>query len=234
MTEFKRNDPFKPQQPQIPGVSAPVESKPEPPVPAGFPKETPGDEPLPVWVTVAAVAFLVLVVGFGWWAVASPHRAKTATAQDTAAVDAAGDSSAATSGSNMPSSPPGAIATVAEMERPWSARKFLFNGPAAPVPAMAVKLPGGGYWGFALKEPYGDCKLEFVTDLQKLASKYHYAASHPMVGDPCTLAVYDLAQYGNAPSGLVRGLMVQGTGLRPPLAIEIAARGNEVVAVRME
>lgn len=234
MSENKRDDPFKPQQPQIPGVAAKVEPKPEPAVPASFPNGAPEDEPLPIWVTVAAVAFLVLVVGFGWWAVASPHRAKTAAAQDTTAVDSADDSSAATYGSNMPSSPPGAIASVGEMERPWSARRFLFNGPAAKVPAMAVKLPDGGYWGFALKEPYGDCKLEFVTDIQKLASKYHYAANHPMVADPCTLAVYDLAQYGNAPSGLVRGLIVQGTGLRPPLAIEVTARGNEVVAVRME
>lgn len=237
MPDHKRPDPFKPQQPQIPGVEAkkePIKTVQEPPPPFAA-EAADEDKPLPVWVTVAAVAVLVLIVAFGWWAVASPHHASQPT-QD-AATSATGDDSgspADTANSNLPTSPPGAIGTVSDFERPWTAKRFIYRGPAANVPAMAVSLPGGAYWGFALKEPYGDCKLEFVTDLGKLASKYHFTADHPMVGDPCTGTVYDLMQYGNAPSGLVRGAIQRGAGLRPPIAIEIATRGKDVVAVRME
>ncbi|HWG57671.1 MAG TPA: hypothetical protein VN661_01340 [Candidatus Acidoferrales bacterium] len=231
MTEYKKQDPFKPQQPQIPGVKPKAEPKPHAEA-AAIADEPSKDGPLPLWVTVAAVAFLVLVVGLGWWAVASPHRATTDAGQDAAA--ATDQAPAEPTSTKVPVSPPGAIASVAEMQRPWSAKRFVFAGPAGKVPAMAVKLPSGDYWGFALKEPYGDCQLEYVSSMETLASKYHFRASHPMVGDPCTGTVYDLAQYGNAPGGLVRGAIVQGTALRPPLAIEIAARGKDVVAVRME
>jgi hypothetical protein len=76
--------------------------------------------------------------------------------------------------------------------------------------------------------------LEYVTDLQKLDTEYHYRASHPMVGDPCNRTVFDLTRYGNAPGGLVRGEIAQGAGVRPPVAIEIRKRGKEILAERME
>lgn len=118
----------------------------------------------------------------------------------------------------------------------WSAKRFLFRNPltSETVPAMVVRLPGGGYWGFSLREPYGSCDMEFVTDLEKLQSYYNFRANHPMVGDPCDRSVFDLAEYGTAPSGLVRGEVAQGTAIRPPLAIEIRTNGDKVQAVRME
>ena len=99
---------------------------------------------------------------------------------------------------------------------------------------MVVHLPEGGYWAFSLEEPYGRCELEFVTDVAKLRKEYGYPASHPMVGDPCTHTVYDLLRYGSAPAGLVRGEVVRGTAIRPPLAIEVRVEGHRVVAARTE
>lgn len=85
-----------------------------------------------------------------------------------------------------------------------------------------------------MREPFGTCELEYVTDLRKLASDYRLHADHPMVGDPCNFAVYDLTRYGAGPNGVVRGAMIKGQGVRPPLAIEIKVRGKEVIATQME
>lgn len=85
-------------------------------------------------------------------------------------------------------------------------------------------------------EPFGSCELEFITDLNKLKTDYGYRADHPMVGDPCNHTVYDLLRYGGGASNdmLVRGVIVQGNGIRPPMAIEIRAEGKNVVAAREE
>jgi hypothetical protein len=95
-------------------------------------------------------------------------------------------------------------------------------------------LPSGEYWGFSLREPYGTCELEYVTDLQKLRTDYSFRATHPMVTDPCNKSVFDLAKYGNSPSGLVRGEIVQGVAVRPPIAIKIETNGKQVRAVHIE
>ena len=131
---------------------------------------------------------------------------------------------------------PGEVATTKELAKAWSARHFLFRNPLSSdlIPAIAVRLPNGQMWGVALREPFGTCELEYVSDLQKLKRDYHFAASHPMIVDPCGGTVFDLAIYGNAPSGLVRGEIVAGSGIRPPLAIQIETRGNQVYATRME
>ena len=59
----------------------------------------------------------------------------------------------------------------------------------ASTQALLVRLPVAsamgedGYWAFALSAAYGRCKLEYVTDLKKLASEYGYrAGKHPMIG----------------------------------------------------
>ena len=100
---------------------------------------------------------------------------------------------------------------------------------------MVVRLPGGEYWGFSLREPFGNCDLEYVTDMAALQTNYNFSADHPMVGDPCNHSVFDLMRYGTTPSGtLVRGEIEQGGAIRPPIAIEIRKDGNEIRAVRME
>jgi hypothetical protein len=101
---------------------------------------------------------------------------------------------------------------------------------------MVVRLPRGELWGFSLLEPFGNCELEFVTDLDKIRTDYRYKADHPMVVDPCNHTVFDLLRYGGGAANdeLVRGVIVQGTGIRPPMAIEIRADGKDIVAVREE
>ena len=99
---------------------------------------------------------------------------------------------------------------------------------------MVVRLPGGALWAFSMREPYGTCDLEYVTDLRRLQQEYDFTASHPMVTDPCNKSVFDLTKYGNAPSGLVRGEVVQGPAFRPPLAIEVRSEKNQIIAVRTE
>jgi hypothetical protein len=56
------------------------------------------------------------------------------------------------------------------------------------------------------------------------------------VGDPCNHTVYDLLRYGGGATSddLVRGVIVQGNGIRPPMAIEIKVQGKNVVAGRSE
>jgi hypothetical protein len=102
------------------------------------------------------------------------------------------------------------------------------------LPAVLVHLPGGADWAISLREPYRNCTLEYLEDLQKIQSDYGYRAEHPMVGDPCNRSLFDLAKYGPAPSGLVRGQIIQGVAVRPPMAIEVRTKGKEIVAVRME
>jgi hypothetical protein len=124
------------------------------------------------------------------------------------------------------------------MAKTWSAKRFMFRDPMTHqnAPAMVVRLPRGDYWGFSLLAPFGSCELEYVTDLGKLQNVYQLRAEHPMVVDPCNRTVYDLLRYGAGASddSLVRGEMVQGPGIRPPIAIEIRTQGKEVLAVRME
>lgn len=223
--DYKKPDPFKPAQPQIPGVPE-ARRKTEPAARAKAAAARPRSLLLGLAGGGAAVA---LAIGFAiWWTHGAPHAAPAGRAQSpaTSAVSAAAAS--------LPVGP-GEIATTNELARPWSAKEFLFRKPSGEeIPAMVVRLPGDAYWAFSLREPYGNCRLEYVTDLNQLASDYGFAAKHPMVADPCTHAVYDLAKYGAGPNGLVRGAMVSGSGLRPPLAIEVRVSGTSVVAVRSE
>ena len=131
---------------------------------------------------------------------------------------------------------PGVVASVQELSRPWAAKEFLFHNPITgeSVPAMVVHLPQGSYWGFSLVEPYGHCRLEFVTDRQKLSSVYGFNSDHPLVADTCNNALFDLLRYGGSSSAEVRGAVVHGYSVRPPFAIEIEERGNSIVAVKME
>ncbi|HEX8710813.1 MAG TPA: hypothetical protein VF730_02985 [Terracidiphilus sp.] len=110
------------------------------------------------------------------------------------------------------------------------------------VPALLIRLPASsasqanGYWAFSMNAPYGDCKLEYVKDLAKLRSDYGFkGARHPMVGNPCSRTLYDPLKLSNLPGDVwVRGAIVQGSDLRPPLGIELNVQGKSIQAVRME
>lgn len=131
---------------------------------------------------------------------------------------------------------PGVVATEEELETPWSSKRFLYRDPilGIDVPAMVVRLPEGGYWGFSLLDPIRDCQLEYVTDLNRLRSYYRFNADHPMVAEPCNLAVFDLLQYSGPQEAEVRGAPVNGIGVRAPIAIEIEQKGEQILATRME
>ncbi len=136
------------------------------------------------------------------------------------------------------------IAEVAEMAKPWSSKEFYIRNRLSGenVPALLVRLPTGsasqasGYWAFALKAPFGNCQLEYLTDLGKLKSDYDFrAAKYPMVGNPCSRTIFDPLRMSNLPGRVwARGAIVQGSDLRPPLGIEIKIQGKKILAVRTE
>jgi hypothetical protein len=234
----KKVDPFKPQQPSIPGVSpGEGKAKPEaPPTPESHvaPQQ---EKPHPTkLIAILGVCALVIFVSLLFWIRSSLQKPMPAPA------DAAGASPAAPSVVPKPAASlpvgPGPVATADELAKTWSAKRFLFRNSVtgAPEPAMVVRLPRGELWGFSLLEPFGNCELQFVTDMDKLRTEYRYRADHPMVVDPCNHTVYDLLRYGGGAANdeLVRGVIVQGTGIRPPMAIEVRADGKDIVAVREE
>jgi hypothetical protein len=165
---------------------------------------------------------------------------KPAQPVDSASSHQVPDASAELAASAKPSVhfpvAPGVIATEDELAKPWASKNFIYRDPLTntDVPALVVHLPRGGYWGFSMTEPFGTCDLEYVTNLERLQTVYGFRADHPMVADPCNHEVFDLLQYGGPPSAEVRGAPVHGTGVRPPLAIEIEQQGKNVLAVKME
>lgn len=130
------------------------------------------------------------------------------------------------------------------MTKPWSFKDFFIRDKLTgeSVPATVVRLPGGsasqasGYWAFSRKALYGSCQLEFVTDLDKLHGEYDYrAANHPLAGNPCTHTLYDPLKTASLPGNVwIRGAIVQGSDIRPPLGVEIKVQGKEILAIRTE
>jgi hypothetical protein len=243
MPDVKKLDPFKPQQPTIPGVEPqPERARPEasaapalaPPREVAALPVSHAAQPKIILIVLGAVVAVVLVGGLIIWGKVSSSKAIPVSADTTAPADAPPPAPVA------PSEPmgPGPIATVGELAKPWASKHFQYRNFVSGQfePAIVVHLPHGEYWGFSLVEPFGTCQLEFVTDLDKLKAEYGYRAEHPMVGDPCNHTVYDLLRYGGGASSddLVRGVIVQGNGIRPPMAIEIKVQGNNVVAGRSE
>lgn len=226
-------DPFKPQQPNIPGVTGAVKAE-KAATPTLPPDAASARRPLPkMWILAGGAGVLAVILVFALLkrAPASSANASADTSQSsTAAVAPAPSPSLA-----LPTGP-GPIATTEELAKPWSAKEFNFQDTVTGerTPAMVVHLPGGSYWGFSLQEPFGKCELEFVTDLARLRDKFNYPANHPMVVNSCNDSVFDLLRYGTGPKGLVRGDVVQGAAMRPPLAIEVRVEGHQVVAGRGE
>jgi hypothetical protein len=237
-------DPFKPSQPRIPGVSD---------APAVPPPETAPEKPAlrskltPKWIALGAagavlLGILLAAILMRPSAPAAPSATSSPAASSLPEPAAAAASSPKTVTAAVPPIYPDEVTTAAEMEKPWSSRRFTFlkNLALGPVPAMLVRLPGGSarsansYWAFALKSRYGKCELELVTDLEKLRTEYGYRAQHPMVVEPCSSTVFDPLQQGTVSGAWVRGQVVRGAGLRPPLMIEVQIRGNRVLAVQME
>jgi hypothetical protein len=237
-------DPFKPAQPRIPGVSG---------APAAPPQETARakvalrSKLTPLQMAIGAACAVVL--GILLVTILLRPSAPVAPPSEAAPAASALPEPAATAASSpksvsavVPPIYPDEVATTEEMEKPWASRRFTFlkNMALGPVPALLVRLPGGSaksagsYWAFALKSRYGKCDLQLVTDIEKLRSDFGYRALHPMIVEPCSSTVFDPLQHGTVSGAWVRGQVVQGAGLRPPLMIEVQIRGNRILAVQME
>jgi hypothetical protein len=240
--EPKQHNPFKPADPTIPGVTGnPARSRPAPRQPRVVIPQSPRPSAPSmlnaispqVWMGIGAIVIVLIALGmYSRNRPAPVSEVQTAPIPDPADLRPAQPAQAT---ANLPLGP-GPIATTAEMSKTWSSKRFLFRAPqtADDVPAMVVKLPGDVLWAISMRAPFGTCDLEYVTNLQKLASQYQLTADHPMVADSCTHTVYDLTRYGSGPNGVVRGAIVKGEGIRPPIAIEVRARGKEVVVTRIE
>ena len=135
------------------------------------------------------------------------------------------------------------VATIRDMEKPWSSRDFFFvnRSTGEEIPALLIHLPGGAtyqsdtYWAIAMKAPYGRCQFEYVTDLAKHRQDNGYATGHPKVGNPCTRSLFDPLKRMNVLGNVwVRGAVVQGSDLRPPLGILIQVQGKNLLAIKME
>lgn len=239
--ETKELDPFKPDEPKIPGVTGDrvrVKPTPQPPYPTP-PRSGNGgwlfDTPHPhLLVAVAVVASFLVGLGVFWWMHSGVAKEAQTAPAAVPVVDLAPAPPSQMSEKLLVG--PGPIATTTELAKTWSSRRFVFRvtQTSDDVPALVVHLPGGVYWGLSMREPFGTCELEYVTDLQKLDRVYAFQSDHPMIGDPCNHAVFDLTRYGIGLNGEVRGAIVSGKGVRPPLAIEVHVRGKQIVATQIE
>jgi len=236
MPDDHRMDPFKPRQPSIPGIEDVTARKtPADTAPAAAGSPTRANAPQHLTWIVAGVLALGIGAGAFLWQRGSSSQADRPVAEPTPAAAPV----AAQPVKPVPNWPvgPGPVATVEELAKPWAGKRFLFPDPVTsePIPAMIVHLPDGSYWAFSLREPFGTCDLDYVTDLEKLRTGYNFRASHPMVVDTCNRTVYDLLRYGgSSDGGLVRGDVVEGSGIRPPIAIEVRVEGKHLIAVRTE
>jgi len=224
----KKIEPHRPEIPQIPGVGQDSNGEPRG---FGFPDSLTQVGPL------AAVALCIAIAAF-WWIRSKPqaHTDMTPARQEAAEPSAP-----------APVPPPpkfvpvldnsNVAATTDELAKPWSSKKFVYKRPftGESVSGMVIRLPEGTLWAFSLNDPYSHCELEYVTDLEKLATQYGYHATHPMVGSPCKGTVYDPLKVG--PIGgdtWARGEIVKGSALRPPLSIDVKESDRSIIADSME
>jgi hypothetical protein len=231
MTDQPPSDRFKTEMPQIPGVGVPGARAPAASNPA-------------VKLVIGLLAVLLVVFLGARWAV-RPKHAEPLLADQQPQIEV--PSPAPDPSTLLPhatDAEPG-IADATEMAKPWSSKEFLIRNrlTGENVPAFLIRLPAGspsqasGYWAFEQRAPYGNCKLEFLTDLNKLKKDYGFRdPKHPMVGNPCSRTVFDPLKTTNLPgSGAwARGSIVQGSDLRPPLAVELKVEGKKILAVRTE
>jgi hypothetical protein len=222
--------PFQPAMPRIPGVNDGTRR-------AEPGSSDTGNNRMPQIVAIAA-AVLLIVGGIYWWTRNKSRGSGSASSdpeisEETSPVPATNFS--------IPIKPahegPTVAATVEELSKPWAAKPFTFVKPVTHenIDAMVIRLPGGDLWAFSLRAPYGTCKLEYMTNLETLASAYRFHAVHPMVVNPCDSTVFDPLKVGTLDGNTwARGQIVQGSSLRPPIAIDVKVSGRSIVAEGIE
>ena len=226
-------------------VKTPVESPLHPNMP-DIPGVGEGGQPagLSLKAIQALILMSVLVVSLITWRVLSSKGKKTDQIDEASAdTQPAPVPFQVTSPTSEESSGNGTVATIEELSSAWSSKTFTFINPITreSVPAIIIHLPGAAasrskaYWAFSLSAPYSTCELEYVTNLGQLASKFGFRASHPMVVSACDGTIYDPLQVASLPDGAwVRGEVVQGGGIRPPVAIDVRVQGSSIFADSIE
>lgn len=220
---------LKQEMPQIPDVSSqPVR------------RQQPGLKPVRLIGFLGGLVFCLLLVR---WVMRSnaPEAAPAKPTPQIELPEPAPDPNAALP--HATETQPG-IATVQEMAQPWASKEFFYKNRLSgeTVRAILVRLPTGSpyqpanYWAFSVQSPFGNCRLEYIADIEKLKGDYAFHdAKHPMVGNPCSHTVFDPLKMVNIPGGIwVRGGIAQGSDLRPPLGIEVEIRDKQILAARME
>ena len=213
--------------PQIPGVAGP---------------RKPASNPMMPLIIGLVVIGIILLFAVRWLSRSKP--AEPAHAEQAAQIE-------------IPPAPPDpasllphatetdpVIANVADLSKPWTAADFFVRNrlTGENIPATIVRLPTGspalptGYWAFSRKAPYGSCQLEYVADMNRLRDDYGFPrANHPLVGNPCSRTLYDPLKTSNLPGDVwMRGAIVQGSDIRPPLGVEIKIQGKQILAIRSE
>lgn len=218
-----------PPAPKLPGV--PERSARKPQSQKTIAEENPPENRRRSHLWIGGAAVLAIVIALVWWAhgTGAPGNGLPRLRS----VRSAGQASQTSKSAPIPVAP-GPIASVADMKQDWSTKEFVYKETDGDkTPALLVRLPKGDYWAISLREPFGTCQLEFAS-VEKLRSDYNLTAPYPMIGDPCSHAVFDLTQYGEGPNGMVRGAIVAGAAVRPPLAIEVTVKDGKIVASQEE
>lgn len=226
-------NPMQPEMPRIPGVSDGSRRL------NAQPENSSKSEPAPIR-QIALIVAAVISIGLAifMWSRYKSHSSSSASA-DPEIADQTTSAPAPVFSVPSPTAHDGPIlvATVEELAKPWSAKKFNFVKPITHenIDAIVVRLPSGELWAFSLKAPYSTCALEYVTDLSSIASSYNFRAVHPMVVNPCDATVFDPLKVGTIDGNTwARGQVVEGTGLRPPFAIDVKAHGHSIIAEGIE
>src|SRR5271156_2127162 len=205
MTEEPDSQRFKSEMPRIPGVSD------------AYAPRAKGR----ALGTLSALAAVLLVVGLGAHFALRPKPIESVLPAEPPRLQVPAPAPDPDSLLPVSTAADPVIASVADMSKPWSAKEFIFRDRLSGenLPSLLIRLPTGstsqasGYWGLTMTSPYGSCRLEYLTDLDKLRADYEFRdAKHPMVGDPCSRTVFDPAKITMLPGSIwVRGAIVQGS-----------------------
>lgn len=231
MTDQPQSERFKAEMPDIPGVAAGAASH-------------QGMAANPTLRLVAGLAIVLFVCLFGARWLLRPKHTEAPPAAPPPQIEVPAPAVDPTASMPRATAAAPEIATVTEMVKPWTSKSFFFVNhlTGESVPALLIRLSSGspsqvdGYWALETNVPFGTCKLEYITDLGRLINDYDFrTAKHPMVGNPCSRSVFDPLKMSEIPGNFwVRGSLVQGSDVRPPLGIELQIQGKNILAVRME
>jgi len=216
---------LKAEMPQIPGIASPRKSAPNP--------------MLPLIIGLVAVG-IILLFAVRWLSRTKPVESTHAEQAPQLEIPPPPPDPASLLPHATETDP--VIANVADLSKPWTSADFFVRNrlTGENIPATIVRLPSGsptlptGYWAFSRKAPYGSCQLEYIADLNRLREEYGFArANHPLVGNPCSRTLYDPLKTSNLPGDIwMRGAIVQGSDIRPPLGVEIKIHAKQILAIR--